>query len=382
MSASGPNPTTSTRPDRATQAPQGKNRAMKIASPALLVPSLVLASLALASPARAQNGLIVGQDGENTFYLYDDGAWTALGFGANTVGMAGDNATCTLYIANIFQGVSSIYTLRPGQLQAEFLVNVLHDFGGGDLGGISISGLAFNPITNKLIASRTVTGSGPAEGFYEINTTTGVVTQLYAIPSAQTSNYDFGGIDCDPATGTLYGTSDPQLGGTAFVGVYRLNVPPGAGQTALQFLTAYPASINDFPGSGSGTPSDVDGLAAGDGHLWLTPDEAGAIKPYSLAGPGPYQAAFTNPFQTVGSLSSGAAFLPCFANPAPTCDSIDFNGDGVTPDLQDVVDFFLVFGGGDCPTGTCNDTDFNNDGVFPDIQDVVKYLEVFGGGVC
>jgi hypothetical protein len=66
----------------------------------------------------------------------------------------------------------------------------------------------------------------------------------------------------------------------------------------------------------------------------------------------------------------------------PTCDGIDFNGDGVFPDLTDIVDFFFVYGGGDCPTGTCNDTDFNNDGVFPDLADVIKFLDVYGGGVC
>lgn len=352
---------------------------MKIASHAL-VTALVLASVGSAS--RAQNGLVVGADGDSTFYLYDDGAWAPLGFGVNPVAMAGDNSTCTLYIADIFQGVSSIYTLRPGQLQAQFLVTVQFDFGGGQLGGISISGLAFNPITNKLIASRTVTGSGPAEGFYEVNTSTGLVTPIYAIPAGQTNNYDFGGIDCDPVTGTLYGVSDPQLGGPTFAGIYRLNVPPGLGQTALQFLSAYPTNINDFPGSGSGSPSDVDGLAIGDGRLWLVPDEAGALKPYALAGPGPYQASISNPFVGATSLNAGGAFLPCFANPAPACDSIDFNGDGVLPDLQDILDFFFVFGGGDCPGGTCNDIDFNNDGVFPDNADLIGFLEIFGGGTC
>jgi hypothetical protein len=70
------------------------------------------------------------------------------------------------------------------------------------------------------------------------------------------------------------------------------------------------------------------------------------------------------------------------ATTTPTCDSIDFNGDGVFPDNQDIIDFFFVFGGGDCPSGTCNDLDFNNDGVFPDNGDLIRYLEVFGGSAC
>jgi hypothetical protein len=64
------------------------------------------------------------------------------------------------------------------------------------------------------------------------------------------------------------------------------------------------------------------------------------------------------------------------------CDSVDFNGDGIFPDNQDVVDFINVFSGGMCPTGTCNDTDFNNDGVFPDNQDIVDFINVFGGSAC
>jgi hypothetical protein len=65
-----------------------------------------------------------------------------------------------------------------------------------------------------------------------------------------------------------------------------------------------------------------------------------------------------------------------------TCDSIDFNGDGLFPDNQDIEDFFSVFGGGTCSTGTCGDIDFNNDGLYPDNLDLEFFLSVFGGGGC
>ena len=68
--------------------------------------------------------------------------------------------------------------------------------------------------------------------------------------------------------------------------------------------------------------------------------------------------------------------------PGPTCDGIDFNGDGLFPDTQDIADFLLVFGGGACPTGTCGDIDFNNDGLFPDTDDIAALIRVFGGGTC
>ncbi|HYF15373.1 MAG TPA: choice-of-anchor J domain-containing protein [Phycisphaerales bacterium] len=65
-----------------------------------------------------------------------------------------------------------------------------------------------------------------------------------------------------------------------------------------------------------------------------------------------------------------------------SCDSIDFNGDGLFPDNQDLVDYLAVFGGGDCSTGTCGDLDFNNDGLFPDNLDLETFFRVFGGGAC
>jgi hypothetical protein len=64
------------------------------------------------------------------------------------------------------------------------------------------------------------------------------------------------------------------------------------------------------------------------------------------------------------------------------CDCIDFNGDSLFPDTQDIVDFLAVFSGSACPTGTCNDIDFNNDGLFPDTQDIDSLISSFAGGAC
>jgi len=64
------------------------------------------------------------------------------------------------------------------------------------------------------------------------------------------------------------------------------------------------------------------------------------------------------------------------------CDPVDFNGDGLFPDNQDLVDFLSVFGGGACSTGVCGDIDFNNDQLFPDNEDIAALFRVFGGGTC
>ena len=64
------------------------------------------------------------------------------------------------------------------------------------------------------------------------------------------------------------------------------------------------------------------------------------------------------------------------------CDGIDFNRDGVFPDDRDVVDFFDVLAGGDCPHVVFCDIDFNNNGVYPEDQDVIDFFNVLAGGEC
>ncbi|MFO0832762.1 MAG: hypothetical protein U0637_13100 [Phycisphaerales bacterium] len=68
------------------------------------------------------------------------------------------------------------------------------------------------------------------------------------------------------------------------------------------------------------------------------------------------------------------------------CDSIDWNGDGLFPDTQDITDFITVFGGGFCAAPNppvCNtDIDFNNDGLFPDTDDISAFITAFAGGAC
>ncbi len=73
----------------------------------------------------------------------------------------------------------------------------------------------------------------------------------------------------------------------------------------------------------------------------------------------------------------GAA--PC----GPTCDSVDFNNDGLFPDTADIDDFLSVFSGGTCTNDPdCGDIDFNNDALFPDTADIDALLSVFSGGPC
>ena len=62
------------------------------------------------------------------------------------------------------------------------------------------------------------------------------------------------------------------------------------------------------------------------------------------------------------------------------CDDIDFNNNDVFPEDADVIDFFNVLAGAECPE--CNDIDFNNNGVFPEDADVIDFFNVLAGGEC
>jgi hypothetical protein len=77
------------------------------------------------------------------------------------------------------------------------------------------------------------------------------------------------------------------------------------------------------------------------------------------------------------------AFDGTLGVPTPTCNSIDFNADGLFPADNDLVDLLSVLAGGACSNDpNCNDIDFNNDGLFPDDNDLIAFLRVLAGGDC
>jgi hypothetical protein len=67
------------------------------------------------------------------------------------------------------------------------------------------------------------------------------------------------------------------------------------------------------------------------------------------------------------------------SNPVNFCD-FDFNNNCVFPEDQDVIDFFDVLAGAECPT--CDSIDFNRNSVFPEDQDVIDFFNVLAGAPC
>ena len=257
---------------------------------ALLTAALVL--LGLVAPASAQ--LLVGEDDPlEPIWAVDvvtNQAQPVLsGFGA--VAMAVDGNTNTLYF------MTNTVTLYKWDLDTPAnpptLVGTTQNTSAQNL---SLTGLAFDNTNNKLYASRTLDSASGPEGFYELDPNTAVGTLRVAVTASQ---FDFGGFDWDPATGSFYANSDV---GTA--GIYRID-PVGGG---VNFVAPYPAT--------SDNPPDIDGLAVGDGRVWMVEDRAvqtgGKVYVYNIAS-GQYETPLQTPW-FFNETFAGATYIPNFGS--------------------------------------------------------------------
>jgi hypothetical protein len=147
---------------------------------------------------------------------------------------------------------------------------------------LTVVGLAH--YNGNLYASRNIND----EAIYEINTTTLEATLFYDYTDG---DYDFGGLAVDPNTGIFYGTNDDTDPHGS--GVYSID--PVNDQITL--LEPYPAGM-----------TDIDGLAYGNGKLYLIIDEPGSIYVYDILND-TYETPLTSPFTTSEIFASGAAFI-------------------------------------------------------------------------
>ncbi len=117
-------------------------------------------------------------------------------------------------------------------------------------------------------------------GLYSIDMTTLVATQQLVDPTGD----GISGIDADPATGTIYGLNDA-------AGMI-VTISPATGVTNLA-----PYNVG----------TDVDGLAAGPGTLYLVQDEPNDIEVFDIASL-TYTGTISSPFAEADTFS-GAAYV-------------------------------------------------------------------------
>ncbi len=183
----------------------------------------------------AQGQLIVGNDqsGSASIYHIDIGTGVATAIYTSTTaeakpwGMAYDGATNTLFWNN----GGNLYSSPMSMSLTPTLVGAMTYNGSS----VNYVGLAFRD--GMLLGTRNIT----TEAVYEIDPVTGVSTQEYVY----NSSFDFGGLDVDATTGTLYGLSDSAPAG-GVRGLYEIDV---AGQST-SFIAAYPGSETDLDALG------------------------------------------------------------------------------------------------------------------------------------
>jgi hypothetical protein len=180
---------------------------------------------------------------------------TAPGWG----GLAGDDAN-RRFFASVRNGpTDDIYQFNYSDPTAPIFVTRTQSEAGGNF---AIDGLAFDSRRGVMYGSNALGTSGNAEGLHTIDLTTGVLTTVvdFATLPGGISGYNVTGIDYDADTDLVY-LVDEQLAGGRWIYTFDPK-NPSAGLAELALL---PDGV-----------TDIDGLGAGGGQLFLVTDNASA----------------------------------------------------------------------------------------------------------
>lgn len=151
-----------------------------------------------------------------------------------------------------------------------------------EMGASVATGLAY--YDNKLYSTKNIVN----EALYQIDLNT---LEATIVLDYTDSDFDFGGLAVDHQTGILYGTNDDTDANGR--GVYAIDIV----NNTITLVTPYP------PGE-----TDIDGLAYGNGKLYLIIDQPGSIYVYDIANQ-TYETPLTSPFTSDEIFSGGAAFI-------------------------------------------------------------------------
>ncbi len=248
---------------------------------------ILLATLmVLAATAVAEAQLIVGNDQSGTATIWNvdptDGTATAI-YSSSTSeakpwGMAYDPSTNLLYWNN----GSTLYSSPMGATLTPTNLGTMM-FGASS---VNFVGLGF--YAGKLYGTRNIS----TEAVYAIDPSTLQATQEYVY----SSSYDFGGLDADASSGTLYGLSDTAPSGQVR-GLYELDYV----NDITTFKAPYPAG-----------ETDIDGLAINGGLAYYVSDGPNTTQAnfyvFDIAS-GTQVGTIASPFTGSGTFSA-AAWVP------------------------------------------------------------------------
>ena len=334
-----------------------------IALPAAL--SLTLASVAQAQYTTGITKPVFGvnppeaffNEGDTNTFLFD--IETDLGIPATAPGfngLAGDDGN-RRFFASVRNGPNDdIYVINYDDLLNPIKLVETQDAMGND---VSIDGLAYDAANDVLYGTRTLASAGQPEGLFMIDLTTGVLTLVLDYQDTDFS-ITIGGIDFNPDDGLIYLADDDDGNGR-----WIYSVDP-ADPTGLTEVARFPANV-----------TDVDGVAVGDGKVFLLTDNAdfndGLHHIYDLASgtfttaQSPYPSRAGSPIAP--NPSGGAAYAPRLL--AADCRA-DIDGDGELT-LFDFLAFQNLFDAGDLAA------DFDGDGSLT-LFDFLAFQNEFDAG--
>lgn len=188
--------------------------------------------------------------GENTALL--DVATLGLpGAAQGFTGLAGDPIGGRLIASTNAGSSTGLYAIDYQTLEVSFLTSTRDslEVGGGPL----IDGLAFNTSSGELWAAKRLNTGGAVEGLYTIDLDSGLTTLQFAYPDP--ADFDISGIDYDPDSGMIYLANED----SERPGIYSFD--PSRPNDGLSLEFPFPAGV-----------TDVDGLGAGGGQLFLLSD--------------------------------------------------------------------------------------------------------------
>ena len=262
---------------------------------------VIVAGLVAAGTSAAQAQLVAGvADPKATncaLYDFATGEWTPLFGGFSVHGLAADDASRTLYISDGLQlrrwSFDNLDTGVPPAVVGAYSPTS------------RIYALAYDAEAAVLYGVRLTN-----EGIDRIDPATAALTRVMTYPNTE---YDFTGLDWNPADGLLYATSDDM--DPHGPGLFRIDLEA---QTITK-VAPYPVAV--------GVGGDVDGLAigavgAGPTRAYLVPDQPGEVGVLALPG-GATLAPIANPWQVASSdgaacWSAGLAAGPARADLAVT----------------------------------------------------------------
>lgn len=216
-------------------------------------------------------------------------------------GLAADEARQRLFAITTNGTRSDLYAIDYATLTPTLLASLTRP---NSTNGIVLDGLAFDSRRNVLFGTRVLGGSGGNEGLYTIDIATGATSLAFEYEPSTGSTFQIGGLDYDPLTDRLYLADDDDTGGRNLY-----SIDPAAPANGLSLLAAYPAGV-----------TDIDGIGAGNGRLYLLSDSQDTPSTATIEGngglhrvynvlTGQFEASITSPYPQRTTTNAGLGLI-------------------------------------------------------------------------